>query len=365
MGTTHPIFESDFDCLTDGSLKATKFCTMPGVQDAYSIDVTNRFGLVDLGDDSGSECENVDPFEALNQLNAQAAEAKAKAKNQPKTKGKKVVTKKAENKIENKAESGDKNNEKDSKNMRKADDRNRGNNRRGRGDGRPRSDRPESDRPRREPRDGEENSVRQYRNDDRPRRGGRGGRGVGGDRRQPRREFDRKSADPKAGNKGSEKKEGSGAYNWGTEKDELEGQVAEKGEAEAVSSDSPKEDTEQQEPKEPEEVEPPTLTLDEYRSQKRNVISNSQAKTAPQTSDDKQKDDEAREHKKKGRASRVEQVVYDVAPLVQRGGGRGRGRGRGGGRDGGRDGGRGPYRGDNKKAEKQGFSLEDDFPTLG
>merc|ERR1739848_954960 len=187
MGT-HPIFESDFDCLTvDGSLKATKFCTMPGVQDAYSIDVTNRFGLVDLGDDSGSECENVDPFEALNQLNAQAAEAKAKAKNQPKTKGKKVVTKKAENKIENKAESGDKNNEKDSKNMRKADDRNRGNNRRGRGDGR-------------------------------PRRGGRGGRGVGGDRRQPRREFDRKSADPKAGNKGSEKKEGSGAYNWGTEK---------------------------------------------------------------------------------------------------------------------------------------------------
>merc|ERR1739848_935629 len=234
MGT-HPIFESDFDCLTvDGSLKATKFCTMPGVQDAYSIDVTNRFGLVDLGDDSGSECENVDPFEALNQLNAQAAEAKAKAKNQPKTKGKKVVTKKAENKIENKAESGDKNNEKDSKNMRKADDRNRGNNRRGRGDGRPRSDRPESDRPRREPRDGEENSVRQYRNDDRP-----------------RREFDRKSADPKAGNKGSEKKEGSGAYNWGTEKDELEGQVAEKGEAEAVSSDSPKEDTEHQEPKEP------------------------------------------------------------------------------------------------------------------
>merc|ERR1711939_988563 len=317
MGT-HPIFESDFDCLTvDGSLKATKLCTMPGVQDAYSIDVTNRFGLVDLGDDSGSECENVDPFEVMNALNAQAAENKAKAKNQPKTK---------ENKIENKVETGDKT-EKDSKNIRKTDDRNRGNsNRRGRGDGR--------------------------------------GRGGDGERRGGNRNFDRRSADPKTGVKGADKKEGSGSYNWGTEKDGLEGQNEEKqAETDSKDADSPKEEnSEKADAPEPEPEEPATLTLDEYRKMKKNIISNDKAKVIPQAKE-QNKDEEPRELKKKGRASRVEQFVYDVAPLVQRGGGRGRGgRGRGGGR--------GSYNnrgGDKRSGEKsdKGFDLEADFPTLG
>ena len=49
-------------------------------------------------------------------------------------------------------------------------------------------------------------------------RGGRGGRGG-------KREFDRQSGSDKSGVKAQEKREGSGAHNWGTVKDEIEGQM--------------------------------------------------------------------------------------------------------------------------------------------
>ena len=52
---------------------------MPGVQDNYSIDVTNRFGFAGIDVDSGTDdaIENVDPFAVLNDLKQQAEIAKS------------------------------------------------------------------------------------------------------------------------------------------------------------------------------------------------------------------------------------------------------------------------------------------------
>lgn len=59
---------------------------MPVVQDKYTIDVTNRFGISeDVVEDSGDEIENVDPFALINEMEAKAEEAKK----QPKKKVKK------------------------------------------------------------------------------------------------------------------------------------------------------------------------------------------------------------------------------------------------------------------------------------
>merc|ERR1711920_1134653 len=91
MGT-HPIFESDFDCLTDWCSSRTGVdYRMPGVQNKYSIDVTNRFNVDDEQDDvdDNEQVEDVDPFEELKILKQKAAEAK----NVPKQK--QVIKKKA------------------------------------------------------------------------------------------------------------------------------------------------------------------------------------------------------------------------------------------------------------------------------
>merc|ERR1711973_164805 len=78
MGT-HPIFESDFDCLTATHPDSHEAPKMPGVQDNYSIDVTNRFGFAGIDVDSGNDdaIENVDPFAVLNDLKQQAEIAKS------------------------------------------------------------------------------------------------------------------------------------------------------------------------------------------------------------------------------------------------------------------------------------------------
>lgn len=59
---------------------------MPGVQDNYSIDVTNRFGFAVDAVDSGSDdgIENVDPFAMINDLKAKAEEAQKIAAAKPK-----------------------------------------------------------------------------------------------------------------------------------------------------------------------------------------------------------------------------------------------------------------------------------------
>merc|ERR1712128_93439 len=60
---------------------------MPGVQGKYTIDVTNRFGLVVDDDDQEveSDVENVDPFEMLNAANkaAELALSAPKPKKKP------------------------------------------------------------------------------------------------------------------------------------------------------------------------------------------------------------------------------------------------------------------------------------------
>ena len=54
---------------------------MPVVQDKYTIDVTNRFGISeDVVEDSGDEIENVDPFALINEMEAKAEEAKKQPK---------------------------------------------------------------------------------------------------------------------------------------------------------------------------------------------------------------------------------------------------------------------------------------------
>merc|ERR1711990_969565 len=87
MGT-HPIFESDFDCLTDWCSSRTGVdYRMPGVQNKYSIDVTNRFNVDDEQDDvdDNEQVEDVDPFEELKILKQKAAEAKNVPKQKPET----------------------------------------------------------------------------------------------------------------------------------------------------------------------------------------------------------------------------------------------------------------------------------------
>merc|ERR1712003_540989 len=136
---------------------------MPGVQEKYTIDVTNRFGVTSDAEDE--EIENVDPFELINDLNQKAVEAK----NAPKPK---VQKKKAAPATPAAAPAA----------VEQKDDNRRGGNRGAR-------------------------------------RGGRGGRRDGD------RKFDRKSGDPKSSYKGSDKREGAGAGNWGTTEDDLKAQT--------------------------------------------------------------------------------------------------------------------------------------------
>ena len=53
------------------------------------------------------------------------------------------------------------------------------------------------------------------------RRGGRGGPGMGGDYRG-KREFDRQSGMVTSGVKAVDKRDGSGSYNWGSNKEQIE-----------------------------------------------------------------------------------------------------------------------------------------------
>merc|ERR1712002_1259718 len=108
-------------------------------------------------------------------------------------------------------------------------------------------------------------------------------------------------------------------------------------------------------PAAPEPEEPKTMTLEEYRKQKKSVLSNPNAKTQNQTAATTQK--ERKEREKKGRAARVQEVNFTAAPLVQRGG-----------RGGARNAGRGDRRDRQPRNDKQEQSLDlndaDGFPTL-
>merc|ERR1712131_121248 len=229
MGT-HPIFESDFDCLTDrfGRVVCVK---MPGVQNKYTVDTNNRFFVDDdENEDDVEDVENVDPFEQLKQLNKQAEDAKNAPKPKKTVQKKKAPVKAAE--PEKKVE-------------KKDSDKPRGE-RRERRDNR-------GPRPPRNNDDGaiEERPKREYR----PRGGGGGDGGRG-----PRREkFDRRSRAPRSSQKGFVKKEGAGGGNWGTAEDELTGQI------EKVENENNESSEEY-------------MMLEEYRDQKKSINRNPNAK---------------------------------------------------------------------------------------
>lgn len=291
---------------------------MPGVQDNYSIDVTNRFGFAVDAVDSGSDdgIENVDPFAMINDLKAKAEEAQKIAAAKPKVSKKKVVaTPPPTEPVKKEAGEGEKKPAPSKGGERGA---RRGG---GRGDGRA----PRGDRPPREQR--QDTNVDGAPREDRPRRGGRGGGrgGEGGPRRGgERRTFDRKSADPRSSVKGTDKREGGGSGNWGTAEDDLKAQtepvVADKPTEEAPVEGKTEAKVEEAKP-EP-EVEEKTMTLEEYRKSKKSAIRNPNAKQASAPVEGK-KQSAKKEHQAKGRAARVEAVDFVAAPLVQRGGGRG------------------------------------------
>merc|ERR1719209_1667372 len=285
---------------------------MPGVQEKYTIDVTNRFGVTSDAEDE--EIENVDPFELINDLNQKAVEAK----NAPKPK---VQKKKAAPATPAAAPAA----------VEQKDDNRRGGNRGARRGGR---------------------------GGDRPRGGGRG-RGRGG-RRDGDRKFDRKSGDPKSSYKGSDKREGAGAGNWGTTEDDLKAQTEPTEEKPAVDGAAAATE-EEKAPPAPVEPEEKTLTLEEYRAQQKKSNRNPNAKV--------QEDKEAAsnvqvERTKKGRAARVKEVDFKPAPISSRRGDNRGGRGGGRGRGGNRGSGDRPRNNEPKKTTAD-FNLESDFPTLG
>jgi len=309
---------------------------MPGVQEKYTIDVTNRFGVTSDAEDE--EIENVDPFELINDLNQKAVEAK----NAPKPK---VQKKKAAPATPAAAPAA----------VEQKDDNRRGGNRGARRGGRG------SDRPRGPPRtqNGENaDGAPQREGGDRPRGGGRG-RGRGG-RRDGDRKFDRKSGDPKSSYKGSDKREGAGAGNWGTTEDDLKAQTEPTEEKPAVEGAAAATE-EEKAPPAPVEPEEKTLTLEEYRAQQKKSNRNPNAKV--------QEDKEAAsnvqvERTKKGRAARVKEVDFKPAPISSRRGDNRGGRGGGRGRGGNRGSGDRP-RNNEPKNTTADFNLESDFPTLG
>merc|ERR1719209_1852321 len=285
---------------------------MPGVQEKYTIDVTNRFGVTSDAEDE--EIENVDPFELINDLNQKAVEAK----NAPKPK---VQKKKAAPATPAAAPAA----------VEQKDDNRRGGNRGARRGGR---------------------------GGDRPRGGGRG-RGRGG-RRDGDRKFDRESGDPKSSYKGSDKREGAGAGNWGTTEDDLKAQTEPTEEKPAVDGAAAATE-EEKAPPAPVEPEEKTLTLEEYRAQQKKSNRNPNAKV--------QEDKEAAsnvqvERTKKGRAARVKEVDFKPAPISSRRGDNRGGRGGGRGRGGNRGSGDRPRNNEPKKTTAD-FNLESDFPTLG
>ena len=76
-----------------------------------------------------------------------------------------------------------------------------------------------------------------------------------------------------------EKKEGSGAGNWGTAEDELQGQTEKvEGQTEGEKTDEPKEEVEQKEEVPPPEPEEKTMTLEEYYASRKKSNRNPNAK---------------------------------------------------------------------------------------
>jgi len=229
-------------------------------------------------------------------------------------------------------------------------------------------------------------------------RGGRGGFGGG-------REFDRQSADPKSSVKGSDKREGGGRGNWGSDKDVIDDQLQAATDAETPAVEEPTPAPAEGEaavtpaaegettaavtaegegvPEEIKEPEPVEMTLDEWKAlqeqekqrpafqirkagegcddkqwgemvalKKKNDSSDEEEDSDEEEEEDSEEEIEREKTKKKNK--QIFDIRFEFADQPQRGGrgrggfrgGRGRGGGEGGFRGGrGRDGIRGQVRG--------------------
>jgi len=219
---------------------------------------------------------------------------------------------------------------------------------------------------------------------------GRGrGRGAGPDGGRDKREFDRRSGSVTSGVKSVDKRDGSGSYNWGSDKELVEENMnattevsdhdtsAENAEKVAEEGGAP---TEGEEAK-TEEEQAREMTLDEYKAQQKAAKVNrafnvrkagegeNQAqwkktyvlqKKEVEADDEDEEDDEEAHH---GRRKVVLDIDFQFSDSPARGRGRGRGRGgdRGRGRGGGDRGGfegRGGMRGGRGGGEGRGMDTE-------
>lgn len=367
----------------------------------YGIAVTNKFCLFDDDDD-------VDPYEILKQEEQKRTEALAKEKADKSKPSKK--TKKSVPPTENKSKITEQNiQKKEEKTVSQSQARTQQTerpprsarqnreNREPREDRRPR--RPDENTVSNEPRDkpeggfgGRMENRGGFSGRPRGRGGPRGGRGRAGymGRFGEKREYERHSgSDKTSGVKPTEKREGSGAHNWGTFKDDMEEEASKENEepkewnqAEDTENQDPNESTESTEQPVPEgEKAPKQLTLDEWKAMEEkkrvkadfNLRKPNEGSDATQwkgeeyrkpgnnSEDEEEEDDEEyeeeEEHKMKNQVPI--RITFNDSP---RRGGRGGRRPRGGRGPRGTPG-RGDRRG-NPRDSAPKFDDEADFPSL-
>ncbi|XP_063703881.1 SERPINE1 mRNA-binding protein 1-like isoform X2 [Culicoides brevitarsis] len=277
------------------------------MENSYGIGITNRYDLFYLDDDEQ------DPFEQLKQKKAKsAANAVAAVNAAPNATAVKkapaaVINTNVKSNVNNNNKTAEKENKisasnKSNQNNEKTGSGNKGGNaqrpkgiketgnlktldNRGPRDDKDKNanpknfDRPQNkeDRNNRRNRDGQNGPVGEFNREDRPRRQGGQGR-DGGDKprfdRRGKREFDRQSGSDKTGVKAVDKRDGGGAHNWGSHKQDLD----DLNKGTEYLTDGEKNDSAVEETKEgdaaadgeakPVEEEVKEMTLDEWKAQR-------------------------------------------------------------------------------------------------
>lgn len=248
------------------------------VANKYSVQIANRFQLADSeGDASSSEdeaCQNVDPYAMVKQAEVDAFRlAKLKVKEQSKV-SVKIITQVA-------------------KEEPKQDNRQKTNRREPKANAAPRRG-PRNERPQENDNVLSENNNTTAARDDGDRRANR----------RPRNQ-DRRSGNPRAGVKATEKRGGGGAGNWG-KATEAPADFEEKRE-ESTPEEPSNENTEnadpEEKPKEPEEV---TMSLEEYYAQ--------ETSAAPSASGNTRKANNGEQLK--GKVIRKNKIFVERKPVV-------------------------------------------------
>uniref|UniRef100_A0A1B0BB52 Hyaluronan/mRNA-binding protein domain-containing protein n=1 Tax=Glossina palpalis gambiensis TaxID=67801 RepID=A0A1B0BB52_9MUSC len=202
----------------------------------------------------------------------------------------------------------------------------------------------------------EQREPRQFR--DRDNRGGPPRNREGGFRK---REFDRQSGSDKTGVKAVDKRDGAGAHNWGSVKQEIEDMNKSANETEITLTDKEESSNEQspEQPAAPEEEETKEMTLDEWKAMrgerskpqynlrkpnegedtsewKKMIVLNKNKKKGEESSEEELEYDPSMYPQRVGRLQRIMDIQFNFNDGRRGGFGRGRGRGNrsgGGGAD--------------------------------